>query len=115
MDEPTLEATLTTYNDYCRTGHDADFGRPKATLKAIAGPPYYAIPVGPTVTDTKGGARRDMEARILDPDGQPIPGLYSAGEFGSMSGFQYETPTNLWEGVGQIAGRNAAARKPAGS
>jgi len=40
-----------------------------------------------------------------------MPGLYAAGEFGSIWGFRYQTSTNFSEALiyGRIAGRNAAA------
>ena len=46
-------------------------------------------------------------------DGNPIPHLYSAGELGGVTAFQYQGGGNMAECVifGQIAGRNAAAEK----
>ncbi len=110
MDESTLVNTIAKYNEYCKTGKDTDFGRPRERLKAIVGPPYYAIQVWPTLVNTQGGARHDKEARVLDADGKPIPRLYAAGEFGSNWGFLYQVSTNITEAVvfGRIAGRNAA-------
>jgi len=114
IDAQTLESTITRYNNYCKEGNDADFGRSRESIKAIEGPPYYAIPVGPVLVNTQGGARRDKEARVLDPDGRPIPGLYAAGEFGSIWGFLYEASTNIPETVifGRVAGKNAATNSP---
>ena len=110
MDAQTLESTIVKYNDYCKAGYDADFGRPKESLKAIEGPPYNAMQVGPSLINTQGGARRDKEARVLDPDGKPIPRLYAAGEFGSIWAFLYAAGTAVSEGIvsGRIAGKNAA-------
>jgi predicted oxidoreductase len=64
----------------------------------------------PVLFNTQGGPRRDKDARVLDPDGKPIPRLYAAGEFGSIWGFLYQTSTNFSETIvfGRIAGRNAA-------
>ncbi|WP_245272289.1 hypothetical protein [Xanthobacter sp. 126] len=53
---------------------------------------------------------------MLDPFGAPIPGLYAAGELGSLFGHIYMSGGNLAECVigGRIAGRQAAdARFPA--
>jgi len=113
-DESTLENTIAKYNEYCRVGKDADFGRPKDRLKAIEGPPYYAMQLWPALLNTQGGPRRDKEARVLDPDDNPIPRLFAAGEFGSIWGFLYQTATNMDEALvfGQIAGRNAAMNRP---
>ena len=48
---------------------------------------------------------------MLDPDGNPIPRLYSAGSFGNMAGHTYAvTGGNGSENwcVGRIAGRECA-------
>ncbi len=114
IDESTLVDTITKYNEYCKASKDADFGRPKELLKAIEGPPYYAMPLWPLLFNTQGGPRRDKEARVLDPYGKPIPRLYAAGEFGSIWGFLYQTSTNFSETLvfGRIAGKNAALLSP---
>ncbi|MBI4319330.1 MAG: FAD-binding protein [Chloroflexi bacterium] len=107
--ESALANTVNTYNSYCGALKDPDFGRAKENLKEIH-PPFYAIKLWPTILNTQGGPRRDKEARVLDPDGKPIPRLYSAGEIGSIWGFRYQTATNMAECLvfGQIAGRNAS-------
>ena len=114
VDEATLVNTIEKYNESCRAGNDAEFGRPKEFLKAIEGPPYYVMPLWPVLFNTQGGPRRDKEARVLDPDGKPIPRLYAAGEFGSIWGFLYQTSTNFSETIvfGRIAGKNAALAPP---
>ncbi len=114
IDASTLENTIAQYNELCNTGQDTDFNRPKESIKAIEGPPYYAIPIGPVLVNTQGGPRRDKHARVLDLDGKPIPRLYAGGEFGSTWGFLYEASTNIPETVifGKIAGKNAASNPP---
>jgi succinate dehydrogenase/fumarate reductase flavoprotein subunit len=109
LDEAALEFTIGNYNHFCREGVDKEFGRAADTLKAIA-PPYYAMQLMPLLYNTQGGPRRDKEARVLDPDGNPIPRLFAAGEFGSIWGFKYQTSMNVSECLvfGRIAGRNAA-------
>ena len=108
-----LEETVSRFNKLCQAGKDEDFGRPKEDLRALE-PPFYAIQLWPTLINTQGGPRRDKEARILDPDGKPIPRLYSAGELGSIWGYLYQGACNIGEALafGRIAGRNAAAQKP---
>ncbi|WP_163567409.1 FAD-binding protein [Fodinicola feengrottensis] len=45
----------------------------------IAEPPFCALPVLPGLVGTKGGLRTDTDARVLRWNGQPIPGLFAAG------------------------------------
>ena len=116
VDESGLKETVSSYNDYCRSGKDADFGRSGETLAAIDTPPFYGIELWPCLLNPQGGPRHDGEARVLDPDGKPIPRLYSAGELGSIWAFIYQGSGNLTECVvfGRIAGGNAASETPWG-
>jgi succinate dehydrogenase/fumarate reductase flavoprotein subunit len=45
----------------------------------LEGPPYYALIVHPAITYTYGGLTIDPDARVLRPDGRPVPGLLAAG------------------------------------
>jgi fumarate reductase flavoprotein subunit len=45
----------------------------------LAEPPFVAVRVHAAVTHTIGGLRVDDRARVLRPDGTPIPGLCAAG------------------------------------
>jgi succinate dehydrogenase/fumarate reductase flavoprotein subunit len=42
-------------------------------------PPFYVVEAVPAITFTFGGVRIDPDARALDEDGRPIPGLFAAG------------------------------------
>ena len=57
-------------------------------------------------------ARAATSAQIIDLNGDPIPNLYSAGEFGSVWCDMYNGGGNLGETMvfGRIAGTNAALR-----
>ncbi len=113
VDPRSLEETIARFNRSCQAGKDADFGRPKEDLRALE-PPLYALQLWPALLNTQGGPRRDKESRVLDPDGKPIPGLYAAGELGSIWGYLYQGACNIGESLvfGRIAGKNAAAEKP---
>jgi succinate dehydrogenase/fumarate reductase flavoprotein subunit len=109
MDLDTLKASIDRWNELCDKGVDEDFGRKK--LAKIETPPFYAVNLYPGICNTIGGARRNGKAQVLDPDGNPIPRLYSAGSFGNMAGHTYAiTGGNGSENwcVGRIAGREAA-------
>jgi predicted oxidoreductase len=68
-------------------------------------PPYYAVALYPVLLNTQGGPRRNARAEILDVHDRPIPGLFGAGELGSMWGPLYPGAGNLSEAL--ITGRNA--------
>lgn len=115
IDPDKLSATVEQYNDFVSKGNDIIYGRAPETMAAIRGNGYYAIEVNADVLNTQGGARRNEKAEILDTAGNPIPHLYSAGEFGGICSFQYQAGGNIAECIifGQIAGKNAAATKEA--
>ncbi|WP_156679299.1 FAD-dependent oxidoreductase [Sphingomonas profundi] len=109
LDPAAAAATIAAYNEACARGED-EFGRPVSSLIPIDQGPFYAIPVYPGGATTNGGPRRDAKARILDPYGDPIPGLFSAGELGGAIGMLYPSPgANLGEAFafGAIAAETA--------
>ena len=67
------------------------------------------------VLNTQGGPRRTKNAEVVSTRGEAIPHLYSAGELGGITAFQYNSGGNLAECMvfGKIAGTNAAAEKDA--
>jgi tricarballylate dehydrogenase len=75
-------------------------------------PPYEAYAVTCGITFTFGGLRIDTSARVISTDGEPIPGLYAAGELvGGIFYFNYPGGTGLTNGsvFGKIAGASAAS------
>lgn len=113
IDPATLEATFRSYNEFCRLGEDPQFGRHPETLVSLDHPPYYAVKLWPGGPNTQGGARRNERAQVMRVTGEPIPGLFSAGEFGSVYGMLYPAGGgNIAEclAFGRVAGRNSARR-----
>lgn len=89
-----LERTITRYNEMSRAGKDTDFGRgesasdryygddrvkPNPCMAPLDVAPFYAIPLFPGDLGTKGGLRTDTRGRVLRGDGQPVAGLFAAG------------------------------------
>ncbi|MEM7445863.1 MAG: FAD-binding protein, partial [Pseudomonadota bacterium] len=107
-----LEASIDRWNASCEAAGDADFDRPATSMMPIRRPPFVYGHVWPIVSNTQGGPMHDEEQRVLHSFGQPIPGLYAAGECGSVFGHLYMSGGNLAECFvgGGIAGRAAAAR-----
>lgn len=101
-----LKETVARFNEYARAGKDLEFGRgdqiydrewttypptvpdsvwpdpgsPNYTMHPLSEQgPYYAIILGAGTLDTNGGPITEGNARVLDWNGNPIPGLYGAG------------------------------------
>jgi succinate dehydrogenase/fumarate reductase flavoprotein subunit len=112
IDPETLGDTVTEWNALVASGGADRFGRPATSRARIARAPFHAAPVVPIVSNTQGGPAHDEAQRVLDAFGDPIPGLYEAGEIGSVFGHIYMSGGNLAECFvgGRIAGRNAAAQ-----
>ena len=110
-----LESTLDAWNNCCDKQHDDQFARPAGSMMAIRKPPYYVSEVWPLVNNTQGGPVHDSRQRVLNPFGEPLCGLYAAGELGSAFGYLYISGGNIAECFigGQIAGREAAAQTEA--
>ena len=74
--------------------------------------PFEAYAVTCGITFTFGGLRIDRQARVMDSDLIPIPGLYAAGELvGGLFYTNYPGGAGLMAGAvfGKIAGTSAAA------
>lgn len=110
LDADALAATVERWNRGCADGEDGEFGR-SLMLVPIAQAPFHAVPLSPSMLNTQGGPRRDEKARVLRPDGTPIPRLYSAGELGSIYSHLYQGTGNIGEclAFGRISARNAVA------
>jgi 3-oxosteroid 1-dehydrogenase len=89
-----LVQTVANINTYAKSGTDPEFGRggnaydrffgdptvrPNPSLAPIETAPFYAVAINLGDLGTKGGLKADAQARVLRPDGQPIPNLYAAG------------------------------------
>lgn len=96
IDAAGLAETIGRWNDHARRGVDPDFGRGdsahdrwwgdpahkgerRGTLGPIDKAPYYAIELRSGALGTKGGPVTDVHGRVLDLDGEVVPGLYAAG------------------------------------
>lgn len=106
MPASNLVETVARYNGFVDAGADADFGKPTPQYK-IQTAPFYAAWSTPVLHDPRSGLRINAASQVLDFAGQPIPGLYAAGE--AAGGFsQHGNGRALAQGY--IAGRHAALR-----
>ena len=95
VDGEALLATVARFNTFAREGHDPDFQRGTSaydhfygdrsregtavTLGPLEQAPFHAVEIRMGMLGTNGGPRTDAAARILDHAGEPIPGLFGAG------------------------------------
>lgn len=97
IDPAGLEAEVARFNQMVRNGHDDDFNRgdttydnfymwgdmafdpPYRTLGVIDQGPFYAVKMEAGALGTAGGPKTNADAQVLDWNGNPIPGLYAAG------------------------------------
>mgnify|MGYP001185503853 CR=1 FL=1 len=114
LDAGALKATIERWNAQMADGTDADYDRKLMLNPFAASGPYYAMELSPSMINTQGGPKRNEDARVLKPDGNPIPRLYSAGELGSIYSYLYQGTGNIGEclAFGRIAGRNVADETP---
>ena len=78
--------------------------------------PLIAVRLNILTRKSLGGLETDLEGRVIGGDGQPMPGLYAAGEVagfggGGVHGYRALEGTFLGGCIfsGRIAGRSAAA------
>ena len=90
--------------------------KPHRILDPAAGP-LIAVRLSVLTRKTLGGLETDLSGRALGTDGQPVPGLFAAGEAagfggGGMHGYRALEGTFLGGCLfsGRIAGRSAAGR-----
>ena len=79
IDPAALRATVDAYNASIADGVDEDFNR-GGTLRTLSEGPFYIQKVVPSAHHTMGGLTINTDAQVLDTEGNPIEGLYAAGE-----------------------------------
>lgn len=79
IDPDNLEKTMTDYNRYAENGKDPEFHRPDGFPK-VDKPKCYAIEITPAIHYYMGGVTIDGKTRVINTKGQPIKGLFAAGE-----------------------------------
>ena len=104
-DAGELERTIARFNETAVKGEDPEFGKgttsynrslgdpdhgPNPCLAPIEKGPYFAVRLYVGDLGTFAGLKANENAQVLDRDGRPIPGLYSAGnDAASIMGGNY--------------------------
>lgn len=114
LPEDSLRQTLEQVQRF-QTGASPDpFGRDFTKQPALQ-PPYYAVRVTCALFHTQGGLAVNEQARVLRPDGSPLPNLFAGGGaaqgvsgpavWGYLSGNGLLTAVTLGRLAGSSAGR----------
>ena len=116
-----LEATIADYNCGCRDAEFTPLVLDKLATTGVAPPksnwahplnesPYHAYPVISSNVLTFGGLKVDTSARVLNLQGDVMPGLYAAGEVVGLYYTNYAGATSVLKGAvfGRFAGTHAA-------
>lgn len=109
-----LETTVNNWNQMVAAGKDTDFDRKTGMERKISEAPYYAIHIAPAIHYTMGGIHIDSRTRVIDGNGDIIPGLLAAGEVaGGLHGNNRIGGNSIAETVifGIQAGREAFLEK----
>jgi len=124
VDEAALLATVHSYNAACPATGTWDPTRPDGLrtgpslvprksnwARPLKAGPFRAFPIICGNCFTFGGLKVDVSARVLNTDGDPIPGLYAAGETVGLYWGTYTGATSVLRGAvfGRIAGAHAQA------
>lgn len=122
-----LESTVNEYNRGCREASFQPLVLDALATQGVAPPksnwahplnepPFHAYPVISANVLTFGGLKVDRDARVLNQQGDPIPGLYAAGEVVGLYYKNYTGATSVLKGAvfGRFAGTHAAARRDVG-
>ncbi|WP_108658226.1 FAD-dependent tricarballylate dehydrogenase TcuA [Acuticoccus kandeliae] len=119
-----LEATVAAYNAACPTSGTFLPLEPDALAtdgltpqksnwaRPIDDGPFQAYPIISANVFTFGGLKVDPNGRVLNRDGEPIPGLYAAGETMGIYYKVYPGGTSVLKGAvfGRLSGQHAAKR-----
>ena len=104
--------TMNKYQEYQATGEDLEFGRNGYEMPhPLTHAPFYAIEVEPVLHHTMGGIKINSKAEVVNKSGNPVPGLYAAGEVtGGVHGGNRLGGNAVADIIvfGQIAGTSAA-------
>lgn len=110
IDKNALKETVGKYNAAVTAKNDTEFKRPDMPI-TLDKSKFYAIEVTPAVHHTMGGLVINNDAQVVGENGQPIKGLYAAGEVtGGVHGGNRLGGNALADIVtfGRIAGKGAA-------
>jgi tricarballylate dehydrogenase len=123
IDPATLQRTIAAYNAACRDGSfrpleidnlSTEGLEPRKSnwARPIDKPGYLCFPIISANVFTFGGLKINRHAQVLNSDGDPMPGLYAAGETAGIYYRVYTGSTSVLRGAvfGRIAALHAASK-----
>jgi tricarballylate dehydrogenase len=118
-----LERTVEQYNSACKPGAfdpvrldglatQGVHPRKSNWARPVDVAPYKAYPIISSIVFTFGGLKTDAEGRVVNQQGDAIPGLYAVGETQGLYYGSYTGATSVLKGLvfGRLAGYDAARR-----
>ncbi|MCD8552836.1 FAD-dependent oxidoreductase [Seleniivibrio sp.] len=91
MDPETLKKTAEAITKDAETGYDAQFGKDKRFIRAVAKGPFYVLKGQIHHLTTLGGAKVNGHLQVINKEGNIIPGLYAIGhDAGGLYGDSYD-------------------------
>jgi len=118
-----LDATVAAFNKACVAGEFNPRAIDQLATQGVTPaksnwsrpldkPPYKAYPIVSSIVFTFGGLKVNPSAQVINLDGDPIPGLYAAGETMGTYYNAYTGATSVMKGAvfGRIAGLDAVRR-----
>ncbi len=116
LDPEALSATVARYDALAASGEDLDFGKDPSWMIGFGDRPIHTLELVPGVAKTFGGLLLDDHAQVLDHNGEPIQGLYAAGEVAGMLGTSaigsgLDGTVTACYLTGLVAGEHAAAAR----
>lgn len=118
VDPVALAETVKAFNAAVKAGKAKELDPPYEyeTPHALETGPYYMVPAAGGMASTMGGPKIDKDARVVNFEMKPIPGLYAAGAAAGGLWYQDDIGGNQLGGgmvFGRVAARHAAARAKA--
>lgn len=103
-DPDTFVQTIEQYDADAEAGTgDSVLGKPAENMMAMGEGPYYAFRLSSVIFNTNNGIRVNRNAQVVDPEYNPIEGLYASGI--AVSGFNTEVyyvgtcqSSSIWAG-----------------
>lgn len=110
LSKESLVKTINQYNSYVDEGEDKQFGKDPKYLRAVKKGPFYGFKLNIGAFCTMGGLKVTPENELEDKKGNPIKGVYAAGnDAAGLTGDTYgPNMPGTCAGYAFYSGRNAA-------